>query len=100
MFSASPPAGGTTSHTAFLRRMYNLVYISFFRRHQKDNHDLDGANVGGVYQRPSTLETSFVTHSDDNVTTEGVPTSPSLGSTVDDARQAFAQDRFDKARAY
>lgn len=83
-----------TQNTAWLRYTYNMIWNKFFRESKGQatvsdtNNTLLTANV-----RPSTFHESV--RDQTNVTTTPIPS-----GTIDDMREAFAEDRWQKMRAY
>lgn len=83
-----PPA----AHSAWKRYMYNTVWNKFFRRASQSEVALTDMNVLDVSMRQTNFHLAVP---------EGPTyTSPNLGTTVQDFRQALSQERFDQARQY
>ena len=86
-------AGTPTSNLAFQRRTYNLVFNKFFRESDPQSPTLDANSLLQVYQRPSTFEVADPPRSI-------ASTSITADTTVDDLRQSFATDQFNKMRQF
>ncbi len=85
-----------TRNTAYQRRTYNLICQKFFAKEEADIPDLDVAAIFTALQRPSTLEVSEVPQE------RATKTIDVSGATinVDEIRDAFALDQFDKMRQF
>lgn len=89
-------ANGTnpaTSQTAWMRRAYNLIWNTYFRAAGEDERAQDDNSEALTYIRPSTFHESIRAAAD--ISSEPIPT-----GTLDDLRQSFAKDRFDKLRSF
>ena len=93
-FSATAP---NDRHPAFIRRAYNHVWYNFFASSSQTLSE-DANTVRSVHQRASTLETRFVDVPGD-VAAVTIDTSGATTDT-DTIRAAFAQDQFNKLRAF
>ncbi len=83
---------------AWNRRAYNLIWNKFFRPSFRDEVDLDQPFPADAAQRPTTFHESVLKQAD--VPDEQVSINLANESvSIDDLREGFAQDRWNKIRA-
>ena len=76
--------------------MYNHVFQEYFAKREGIITNYDDNTIQNAHQRPSTFETaqSVGGHTGTSIDTSGASV------TVDDVREAFAKDHFDKVRQF
>lgn len=97
---SNPGVSGYDRNTVWLRRAYNLIYYSFFQDDQRDSgQSMDGTTIQNPLRRPSTIEAMISSAAATRLGGTDIDVSGGTLNT-DDLREALAQDRFERVRAW
>ena len=84
----------STTNVAFLRYAYNLVWNTFFRRHDQNERTQDDNSRAVTSLRPSTFETRL---KDQDQVEDATVNDPTSARSI---REAMGRERFNKLRNY